>query len=432
MTRLLRVAVAAAATLAAAEAHAQTVRANSTTLFYARQDPYAGELDAVAPLFQLVSITASDINTSTFEDVEVAFSVWGAVDLGEIRRWQNGVIGDSRATGDVDVGYVKGELLNRRLVLKVGRAFISEGSASRMIHLDGAEARVRLPANFGLQAYAGSPVAPRFGARGGEFMTGNLQANFATGGRVSWFLPGRLDVGASVAFAQDRGDLSREDVGADLRLLLPYDLQLVAGAWYSIPEEGLGESDVSLSWRPSRRWQLTADYRHVRPDLFLPRTSILSVFTDEERNDVGGAVRYEPVRTVALEADYHLLLEPDGEGHRVRGKGIWRPRSTIDAGGETVFLTAQDDGGYWLGRVFGAWRYRLLEFTGDLLTVILDRNVNGEDLSLTATATAGYRFARGWKVLVAGSGGTTPYLERHFDVLAKLVYDQTYVTREVP
>jgi hypothetical protein len=323
-------------------------------------------------------------------------------------------------------------MLKRRLVLKVGRAFISEGSASRMIHLDGAEARVRLPANFGVSAYAGSPVPPRFAGRGGEFMTGNLRANFATGGRVSWFLPGRLDVGASVSMARDRGDLSREDVGADLRLALPYDLQLVAAGFYSIPEEGLGEADVSLSWRPSRRWQLTADYRHVRPDLFLPRTSILSVFADEERNDLGGAVRYEPVRTLALDLEYHTLFEPDGEGHRVRAKGTWRPRSTIDAGGETVFLTGPDDGGYWLGRAFAAWRYRLFEVTGDLLSVVLDRRVNDERLSLTATGTVGYRFTRGWKMLVAGSGGTTPFLTRHFDVLAKLVYDQTYVTREVP
>jgi hypothetical protein len=58
--------------------------------------------------------------------------------------------------------------------------------------------------------------------------------------------------------------------------------------------------------------------------------------------------------------------------------------------------------------------------------------VNREDFDLSGTVTAGYRFARGWKALVAGTAGTSPFLESHFDVLAKLVYDQTYVTREVP
>jgi hypothetical protein len=442
MTHRLRLAVLAATALLAAPVRADTVRANSTTLFYTREDPYVRdvggaqpdftrELDRVAPIFEIVSVTATDVTTGFAEEVEIALSTWGAVDLADIRRWQNGGTAGSRASGDVDVGYVKGELLDRRLVLRVGRQLVAEGNA-RMVHLDGGEMRLRLPAWFGLSAYAGAVVPSRFAGRGGELATGNHRANFATGGRLSWFYPGLLEVGGSYALARDRGDVSRNDAGADLRLFLPRDLIAVAAGWYSLYEERLGEAQVSLGWRGSRRLQGNVDYRHVEPDLFLPRTSILSVFAEDERDEAGAAVRFEPMPQLFVDADYHALFEDADTGHRARVKGTWHPRVAYDVGGEAVVLSHPDDAGYVLTRAFAAWRRRAVDVTGDLLAVFLSREVNREDLELTATATVAYRFSPGWKVLLAASGGTNPFLQRHIDVLAKLVYDQTYVTREVP
>jgi hypothetical protein len=430
MTRRLRLALWMLVALAAAPARADVVRANSTTLFYTREDPYAGELDRAAPVFQLISITATEVTTGLAEEVEIALSTWGSLDLADERRWVNGA-STSELQGDVDVGYIKGELLGRRMILRLGRFVVPEGNA-RMVHLDGGETRLRLPFGLGFSAYAGSPVAPRFAARGGELTIGNERANLSTGGRVSWYYPALLEAGASIAYARDRGDVARQDAGADLRLFLPKDLMLYGAGFYSLVEERLGEADVSASWRGSRELQLTGNYRHVEPDLYLPRTSILSVFAEDERDEVGGAVRLEPKRGISLDGNYHALFEPAGTGHRARVKGVVRPRSTMDAGAEFVFLTGARQGGYFLNRVFGAWRRTALELTGDVMAVFLERRVNAERFDLSATATAGYRFARGWKVLAAGTTGTSPFLTSHFDVLAKLVYDQTYVTREVP
>lgn len=430
MTRRLGLALWAALGLVATPAAADVVRANSTTLFYSRQVPYAGDLERASPVFQLVSITATEVSAGFAEEVEIALSTWGSVDIGDERRWVNGA-STSSPSGDVDVGYIKGELLGRRMVLRLGRFMVPEGNA-RMVHLDGAETRFRLPFGFGLSGYVGSPVAPRFGARGGERTVGNERANVSTGGRLSWFYPGYLEVGASMAYARDRGDVAREDAGADLRLFLPHNLTVYGAGFYSLYEERLGEADVSASWRASREFQLTGNYRHVEPDLYLPRTSILSVFSMDQRDEVGAVVRLEPVRGLSFDGNYHTLFEPGGTGHRARLKGVLRPRSTSDLGGEVVFLTGANQGGYWLTRAFAAWRRTALELTGDVMAVFLDRRVNDEKFDLSATATAGYRFARSWKVLVAGTTGTSPFLTSHFDVLAKLVYDQTYVTREVP
>lgn len=429
MTRF-RLALLVAAAVSAVPAHADVVRANATTLFYTRQDWYAGQLDRASPIFEIVSVTASEVTSPFADDVEIAVSTWGAVDLSDIRRWQNGGTASRRASGDVDTAYIKGELLGRRLVLRVGRQMIADGIA-RMVQLDGGQLRLRLPGGFGVSGYAGSPVSPRFTSRGSEATTGNTRGEFATGGRVSWFWPGWVEVGASAALARDHGDVSRQDIGADLRATLPGHVELLGSSFYSTYAERWGEIAASASWRPTRAVQLLANYRHVEPDLFLPRTSILSVFAEDERDDVGGAIRWEPVRGITVDAGYSRLFESDGDADRVGVKATWRPRAAWDLGVEAVVLDHPDDQGYWLGRAFAAWRRSLVELTGDVQSVWLNRSVNGEDLSLTATATAGYRFAKGWKVLVAATTGTDPFLERHVDFLAKLVYDQIYVTREV-
>lgn len=429
MTRL-RLALFAAATLLSTAAQADVVRANSTTLFYSRQDWYAGQTQNASPIFQLVSITASEVTSPFAEDVEIALSTWGSADLSDVRRWQNGGPAEMHVYGDVDTAYIKGDLFSHHLSLRIGRQMIADGVA-RMVQLDGGQFRLRLPGNFGLSGYAGSPVSPRFAARGGEFVTGNTRGDLASGGRVSWFWPNLMEVGASVAYDRDRGDLSREDVGADLRVNLPLHLELVSSAFYSVPEARWGEVAVSGAWRGRRDVQVSVDYRHIEPDLFLPRTSILSVFAEDERDDVGGTVRLQPMRNLQIDVAYTELFESDGNGHRGNVKATWRPRAAWDVGAEGGILSHKDNGGYWLARGFAAWRQTLLEITGDIMAVVLDKSVNDESLSFTATGTAGYRFAAGWKVLVAGTAGTDPFLSRHFDVLAKLVYDQTYTTREV-
>jgi hypothetical protein len=325
--------------MAAGVAQADTIRASSTTLVLSRENAIEGELEETLPIFEILSITASDISTSYAQDVEVALATWGAVDVRDVRAWQNGTFTDRRLTGDVDVAYLKGDLLDRRLTVRLGRQMVPDGT-SRMVHLDGGQLRLRLPANFGVSAYVGSPVSPRFGARGGlgAGSIGNHRGNFATGGRVSYYLPARLDVGLSTAIVNDRGDPSRRDLGADFRVFLPRSLQLSGSAFYSLYDERLGEGEASLSWRGSRILQGAAQYRHVEPDLFLPRTSILSVFASDQRNELGGWVRYEPMRKLVVDADYYLLLEDPGTGHRPRVKGTYQLRPRTDLGLEALLL----------------------------------------------------------------------------------------------
>ena len=436
MKNWLRLAPLAALVAAGATARADTVQASSTTLLLGRQDYRDGSLQTAVPLYQLLNLDASDLKTPYTSDLELALSTWGSLDLGDNRFWQNGAELDSHFTGDLNVGYIRAGWLKNALQLKIGRQVVADGVA-RNVQLDGAEARVELPANFGLSGYVGSPVAPRFARRGGELATGNIRATFATGGRLSWRLPGLLDVGASAALANDRSDASRRDAGADFRLTPVKYLALVGSGWWSLYEGRIGEALLAAQLFPTAHLDVTVDYRHVEPDLFLPRNSILAAFIADKRNDVGGSVHWSAMRNLSLDGVYHALLEDGGTGHWAQVKGTFHPAGPDSTVGAELALirnaevdSTTSGNGYKLVRLFGARSWRALLGTLDLMGYFYDRDVNAQSKSLSATATAGYEFARGWRAALAGTAGSTPFLERQFEIMAKLVYEQTYVVRE--
>jgi hypothetical protein len=238
-------------------------------------------------------------------------------------------------------------------------------------------------------------------------------------------------VGASIAYASDHGALSREDLGADFRLTPLRMISLVGSGWYSLYEARIGEASIGVTVTPVRRLDVTADYRHVEPDLFLPRNSILAVFAADKRNDVGGSVHWGAAKDLAFDADYHALFMDAGTGHWARAKGTYHPGDpSTTVGAEGSYLT-QPENGYALARLFGAKTIQAFTGTLDLYGYFFKNTVNGASNSLIATASVGYGFARGWRAVLAGTGGTTAYLTSTFDVMAKLVYDQTYITREV-
>jgi hypothetical protein len=431
MMNRLRLTVFAAALALAGQARADTVQASSTTMLLGRQDFRDGSTITAVPAYELIDVNATDVHTR-YADFQVALSTWGAVDLADRRFWQNGAPTGSSFSGDVNVGFLRADLLDRHLTLSLGRQMIADGTA-RMVQIDGGAGELRLPYNFGVSGYAGSPVAPRFSTRGGTEVVGNLGATFTSGGRAFWRYPGLLDVGFSAAMATDHGDWARQDLGVHVKFT-PHRLIVLTGSgFYSLFEDRIGEGAVAAQVFPLHGLDVTVDYRHVEPDLFLARNSILAVFAADKRNDVGGAVHYGGFKLVSLDADYHYLIEDAGHGHWARLKGTAHPCVSTTAGVELAYLknAASVDNGYKQVRLFGAKELYKVTGTLDLNGYFYDGAINGEKKSLLATATVAYPLWGGWRATVAGSAGTTPYMERQFDIMAKLVYDQVYAVREV-
>jgi hypothetical protein len=400
-------------------------------------------LDTVAPIYELLSVRARDLrNPLRIEGLEVVFSGWASYDLGDV-RWSSGT--PDRFTGDITTGYLGGSFYKRRISFRVGREYVVAGNG-RMLQIDGGELRLRLPASFTLSAFSGLPVSQRFGSRYGYRSWNPAGGDRAYGGRLGWSLPvagfpGRgFDLGVSALVVTDDGTTARKDAGLDARLQAWRDLVVTANATYSLAAERLAELRADLLWTATPRLFVNLGAKRTAPDLFLSQTSILSVFADANRTDVGGGLRYQVSPATTLGLDYAALIEPSGEGsktelgHQAAARAEWG-RGKTRLGVEVSYLKAlglgSKENGYVGARLFGRHDYRRLFLSADATTYFLKEEVNGNKTSVNGTLAAGMPLGRGWEAVLAGHAGVTPLLSQQFDLMAKLVYNQTYRTSEV-
>ncbi|HET9553645.1 MAG TPA: hypothetical protein VFP50_11820 [Anaeromyxobacteraceae bacterium] len=433
---------------ASTAARADVIEASSTTLFTAGQQTRGGapgakpDLATVTPLYEIVNVSARQVRNPLFQDLEFVLSGWGAYDLGDV-RWDAGTTG--HGTGDLQTGYVRGQLFDRAVALRAGRAFVTAG-AGRMLQLDGGDLLMRLPGGVSVAAFAGSPVSQRFTTRDGLKSWNPAGGDLAYGGRVGWSIgfPGAygrgLDVGASAVVVEKSGDPVRQDAGLDLRLKPLAAVVFTANGTYSIYAGKVAEGAVGVLWDATKHLFVNADFRYARPDLFLSRASILSVFTDTDRKEIGGGVRYHLTEALLVGADYHALLEPGEEGktelgHDAAARAEWEHGETSLGVEASVLRTdntlANKKGGYVGGRLFGRRELGQAFVTADVTAHQLTVEVNGHKSAVTGTLAAGYRITPLWSAVLAGRAGVTPFLEQQADLMVKLVYNQTYRAREV-
>src|SRR5262249_28366063 len=150
--------------------------------------------------------------------------------------------------------------------------------------------------------------------------------------------------------------------------------------------------------------------------------SVLAVFSQETRDEAGGALFVRPVPRVRLYADYHFISDAGGTGHRASGKLTVQlgadARTTIGAEGRLLALATN---GYQEARLFGSERLpHDLFVTVDVDAYHLDQPINGDTFSFTAAATLGWDFALGWRAVVTGFADVTPFVDPRFEVLARL------------
>lgn len=443
----IRLSVAAALVLLpGAAALADTVEVSSTTFIVAGRQPRSGSgssvsLSDTAPVYEVLSLSAREVKNPVAEDLRLVVSAWGAYDLGTHRRWDAGT--DADYQGDLVSAYAEGKLLDRHLLLRMGRTSVSAG-ASQMIQLDGGEAVVLLPGGLRVSGYAGSPVSQRFSSRSGTKSWNPVGGEVAYGGRVGWTLalPGLagrgLDVGAFANFVEDGGDPVREEVGADWRVQ-PFgarNLTVAGMSAYSLPDERLSQASASLTWTARPRLHLTADGRFTAPDLLLARNSILSVFSDSQWYELGGGVEWDATRLVTVGTDYHVRIEPGDDGKDAGHFGhdaaahVEVAHEATRAGLEATYVDGSDNGAVG-GRVYGRQELGRAFVAADVLVDYYRHQVNGNDSSVTGTLSSGVTLGHGFTAAVAAKAGVTPYLDQTFDVMAKLAYNQMYRRTEV-
>lgn len=379
---------------------------SATTLFDSRPYVRDGALQDNS-LYESFAVSArgSDATGDLFQDVRIVARGWGRVTFGDS-------FDTHTVAGDVDSFFLEGRILKRHLLVRLGRQ-LATGGAVRATQFDGLSLDGVVSGGFGAQAWVGVPTQQRFSQSSGDFLTG---------GRLFWRHAFDSELGASYVYQLRRGYVQRSDVAAD-GSWTPVRTVTVSGlAQWSLEAERFAEGRLSALWQVEKRLQLVADFQHTSPELFIDRSSIFWVFSEENRDEVGGEAVFRPMPQISLEADWHFLHVVAGDGNRGGARATYRAQTGTNYGAELRYLD-QPDNGYTLGRVFGVRKLpRNITVTIDLDAYWLKKDINATNHAYVGTLTGGWAFSPRWEAMLAGSLGTTPYFERRTEVIARVAY----------
>lgn len=403
--RALLIAILASLPLPAA---ADRLDVTATTFLAGRTQAFDGEAHSVVPVLELLHLRAGGMKSKLVDGLRVELSAWGGAELGNPRDGQ-------RAVGDVDVGYLEGSLLDRKLEIRAGRQLVT-GGAARLAHIDGGAATVRAWKGLTVQGWTGVLVRPEFGERLGDL---------AAGGRASWRGAFGTEGGVSFVRLLDDGRVAHQNLGGDLRWQATPKLSLFGFGVLSTLESRIVELDGRAHYQVSQDLELGVQARRTSPDLFLSRTSILSVFAETSRDQAGAFAYLRPCKHVDVDADASAVVLEDGTGFdggaRVQTRLGWAGQTLLGAEGRVLHIPSD---GYLRGRLFARQRFdHGLSLTGDVDWYRLEEARNGTHRALLANASLAWQFAGKWQAVATGMAGMSPSMDRRFEAMARLAYN---------
>jgi hypothetical protein len=165
--------------------------------------------------------------------------------------------------------------------VRVGRFVVATG-AIFPVQIDGAEVMGRAPWGSTLEVFGGAPVVPRFGARAYDWLAGV---------RAAQHVATKLTLGVSYMQRREDGDVSNEELGADLAAAPARWLDLAAKGAYDLTSPGIADGRLSAATRvDDYRFEVFASEQS--PGRLLPATSLFSVLGDFPSQMVGGTIRW--------------------------------------------------------------------------------------------------------------------------------------------
>ncbi len=206
-------------------------------------------------------------------------------------------------TGDVLVLTVRLREPHGYGELRAGRFVVTTG-AVRPVQIDGAYAIGRAPWGSTIEAFGGLPVVPRFGSRAYDWVVG---------GRVAQRVGSAFSFGVSYVERREDGDVSNQELGADLAAAPLRWLDVAAFGSYDVENPGIAEARASAAVR-SADWRVELFASQLSPGRLLPATSLFSVLGDFPSQTLGTTVRWSAAPRLELLASGALQDVANGLG----------------------------------------------------------------------------------------------------------------------
>jgi hypothetical protein len=396
------------------------------------------ETDTVVPVHEYLSLRVRDLDTGWRRDsLDLELAAFGRVTFAD-----PGI--ENRADGDLQVASVRyrDELFSARL----GRQLVV-GGAARYSRFDGLAIGLAFGAGFDAEVYGGFTVLPRYDARPGYHMLGaaadsllrdpnalpepERTGNLLGGGRLG-FTSGRA--AASLSFHEQHQDtgLARRNLGVEGRLQALREIAIGGNALLELDAQALQDARLWVDTTPADPLDLSIEYLHTEPALFLSRQSVLSVFGGDGYDETGASAVVRATRHLALEGDGSVQFYDESQ----RGaRGEIGVRVLPGSGKRTIVrlayarVLATNNGYHSLRTALSRRLTPELTGTVEAYAYLYDEPIRGRTSSEVYGGTLGYDLTEQVNLLWGASLAQSPYAELDAQTLVRLELDFDFGTR---
>jgi hypothetical protein len=399
------------------------------------------ETDTVAPLYQYVRVRAQNLDTGWQTDsLDLELSLWGRLWTGH-REHEPPLDGDVQVA---NVGYRQGPV-----TLRLGRQNVV-GGAARYSRFDGARAALELGAALRVDAYAGLTVLPRWDARHhykylGAAADSDLRERGALprrdrvehslfGAQLAWE-PGPFYGALSFHEQREAGGLGRRSLGLDTRGRVAAHAQVGGNAVLELDARRFSDARVWTDVQATNDMDLSLEFLHTEPALFLSRQSVLSVFSSNAYDELGGTLTVRPEQSLSFDGSgFVQRYEEDELGARGELTARWR----VERSGRTLVrltytrVQAPENGYHSLRSSLARQLLARLRGTAEVYTYFYDEAIRGYRSSNVFAGTLSYKPSDPLEVLWGASLVRSAYAEVDAQTLVQVRGDFDFSHRGGP
>jgi len=395
------------------------------------------------PAYEYLSLEVRDLDLGSSKDsVDIELAGFSRVFL--VRPE-----GEALSEGDVAVANVRYHQDDRYIRIGRQQGF---GGAARYVRFDGASAGL----DFGetaVDTYAGFTVLPHWDehpayyylgavdslARDSEPLNDPNRGGHRLAGVRASYQPSH-DLRAALSFHEqvEAEQLAQRRLAAELWWAVSERIDTSASAMLDLPGVRLAETRIFADWRIAPEYTASVDYVHTVPALFLSHQSVLSVFSSDGYDEVGGAFNAHPSRLFSAEASsYVQRYSTDTVGFRSELRARFVPDRSERLTWQSVYgrLVGFGTGYHSLRNSLRYQAIRPLTLTADATLYVYDETISGRRTSSIYALNAEWSKEGGfeaghrtretrqlWRVLWGASLVQSPVASADLQTLIRFIY----------
>jgi len=391
--------------------------------------------EQAVPVHEYLFANARDVDAPWQKDsIGLEFAAWGRV-------WPTDSSIERPFDGDVQTANIRLEA--GPAWARVGRQQVA-GGAARYARFDGVMVGAR-HLGFFLEGYGGFTVLPRWNDRPGYYRLGAAADTLLTYVPPTplrgdhWLMGARVgyqtqSISGSLSFHDEQvtGGVGRRNLGLDVGAQPLNVASVGASALLELDSMRFASARLWLDATPHRLIDLGAEVLHTEPALLLSRQSVLSVFSTDGFDEVGGTLSAKLLRWLRLDTNGYVEAYR-GTGPGARGEAA--ARIALGSAYPTLFRVGYSrviapKNGYQALRVSLSRKLsHRLSSTLEAYGYFYDAAVAGYKTSSMYAGTASYQVSDPFEIMWTASVAQSPYASfdaqtmlratYHFDAAAK-------------